>query len=59
MDFRGVIVHELGHGIRLTHAAPCGNPMATMCGGGDEADSLLLRTLELDDRSAANNVYLQ
>lgn len=57
-DFRGVGVHELGHGIFLLDATSCQNPVISMCGNVDAGiPSRDLRSLQSDDIVSANNVY--
>lgn len=59
-DFRGVMTHELGHGVLLRdlESFECGSPVATMCGYTSMAQNgYLMRTLESDDVTSANSVY--
>jgi hypothetical protein len=63
-DFRGVLTHEIGHGARLEHVNPCGNPEYTMCSpnSGNLAQGLgvltkKLRTLTTHDIDSANFLW--
>ncbi len=56
-DFEGVLVHELGHTVRLLDLYSCSGE--TMCGTTSAGTaSYNLRTLANDDINAANAVYL-
>jgi hypothetical protein len=55
-DGAGVITHELGHAVLLLDLA-C-TPGPTMCGSTSAAQSFHLRSLDADDISGANSVYL-
>jgi hypothetical protein len=53
--FQGLLVHELGHSVRLEDLA-C-TPGDTMCGGMTSDGSYFARTLQTDDILAANEIY--
>jgi hypothetical protein len=60
-SFRGILTHEIGHGIRLIdlYDPDCssGSQVYTMCGGVTINESWFLDDLTTDDINSANDVY--
>lgn len=57
-SFRGVMTHELGHGVNLGHIYACNDrDRETMCATASGLQTFLWVSLSQDDKDAANRVY--